>query len=411
MRILLFAPNYLPATRYGGPIRSTHGLARGLVANGHKVTVLTTDVDGRERLDVPLDNPVELDGVRVHYCPITAPRRIYRSPALAKLAARLVPNMDAVHVNGMFLWPGPQIARVAKAAAVPLVISPRGMLMPEMVSGKSRLAKTAWIRLLERTNLAAARAIHVTSDIEADGLRQLGLDLSPVAVIANGVTGPAEPPTPAEITKVWGDVSPGRRVAFLARLDWTKGADMAIAAVRSIPGAVLRLAGPDQIGLRSELERGLLRDDGSLSGAFVGEVAGRQKWAFLAGADLLLVPSVAESFGMSVVEALAVGTPVVATEGVGAVSLLRRIDCGLVVPRRQSNLNAAVGTFLGDVQRRVQAGQRGRDLVIAEFSWPQIAARMAAVYAGSHDRAFALLSSDEQIAGQLAPGKSERHNG
>lgn len=379
-RVAIFAPNYLPATRYGGPVRSAHGLARALVALGYHVDVLTTDVDGPGRLDVPLDHPLEMDGVYVHYCPIVAPRRLYFSPALARRAAELMPLADAVHVNGMFLWPGPHLARAARAQGKTLVISPRGMLMPEMVAGKSRIAKQVWIALQERGNLRAAAAIHVTSDSEAEGLRVMRLDLAPLVVIGNGVDAPDRVPSLADIDAVWGDVPPGRRVAFLARLDWTKGADMAIEAVRAHPNAVILIAGHDQIGLQAQLEPRLLRDDGSCCGAFLGPLGGRAKWAFLAGADVLLVPSVRESFGMSVAEALAIGTPVIATEGVGAASMLRRLDPGLVVPREQPALDAALARLLSDAGRRAAVGRAGRVLALSELSWAGAAAAIAALY-------------------------------
>ncbi|SLN74486.1 Glycogen synthase [Falsiruegeria litorea R37] len=380
MNIVMFTPNYLPAMRYGGPVRSTHGLARGLVDLGHRVDVLTTDVDGPGRLDVALDRPSDMDGVSVHYCSISAPRRFYYSPALAKRAASLLPDADAIHVNGMFLWPGPHLARAARRSGKTLVISPRGMLMPEMVAGKSRLAKSVWITGQERANLAAATAIHVTSAGEAEGLSAMGLDLAPVAVIGNGVETPPRLPDAAEINAVWGDVPQGQRVAFLARLDWTKGVDMAIEAARAQPGAVIRLAGHDQIGLQAELTQRLIRSDGSLAGAFLGPLDGMQKWAFLAGADVLLVPSVRESFGMSVAEAMSMGTPVIATDGVGAAPLLAKLDAGLVVPREQGALNGALARLLADEARRNAIGRASREMAMTELSWTGIATQMASLY-------------------------------
>ncbi len=349
---------------------------------GHKVDVITTDVDGPNRLDVSLDHPIEMDGVEVHYCPISKPRRIYYSPAVAQRAASLMPYSDAVHVNGMFLWPGPFLGRAARQLGKPLVISPRGMLMPEMVAGKSRLVKRAWIATQERANLAAARAIHVTSEGEAEGLQKMGLDLAPISVIGNGVQLPARAPSQPEIDAIWGGVGLGRRVAFLARLDWTKGADMAIEAVRAHPRAVIRLAGHDQIGLQEKLAPRLVRPDGSIAGSFLGPLDGMDKWALLAGADVLLVPSVRESFGMSVVEAMAMGTPVIATEGVGAAALLRRLDPSLVVPREQSVLNAALAKFLADGTRRDAIGQAARAVVKTELTWTGIARQMLALYNG-----------------------------
>lgn len=382
MRILIYTPNYLPATRYGGPVQSAHGLARGLVEVGHEVSVLTTYVDGPRHLEVPLDRAVDMEGVSVHYCPIRMPERIYYSPEMARLAEAIMPNIDAVHINGLFLWPGPRIARIARQWGVPVVISPRGMLMPEMVAGKSRLMKTAWITLQERTTLRTASVIHATSEGEAEGLGAMGGGLAPVAVVPNGVEGPAHAPTAEEIAEVWGDVPAGRRVAFLARLDWTKGMDLAIEAVRAHPDAVLRIAGHDQIGLRAQFEPRLRRDDGSSAGAFLGPLDGARKWAFLAGADLLLAPSVRESFGMAVAEALAVGTPAIVTPGVGAKDLVAEVDAGLVVPRETGALSAALTALLADPDRRAAASDKARTIMAERYDWRAIAARMAAIYRG-----------------------------
>lgn len=379
MRILLYAPNYLPATRYGGPIRSSHGLAKALVGLGHDVQVFTTNVDGVGVLDVPLERDVEIDGLRVRYFAVQPPRRIYFSPAMGRAMAAEVGSFDVAHVNGVYLWPGPKLAREATKARVPLVISPRGMLSPEMIAGKSQFVKRAWIQLIERSALASAAAIHATSQEEADGLRRLALDLAPLHVIANGVDLPAERPTQADIERLWAGVPRGDRVAMLARLDWTKGVDLAIDAVLAHPSAQILIAGPDQIGLRAQLEP-RLRSAGRPAGRFVGELDGVDKWALLCGADVLLAPSVKESFGMAVAEALAAGTPVICTEGVGAASIVRRIDPGLVTTRTVEALASSLGKLLECPLRRARTGREARDIMTAEFTWTGIARQMLDLY-------------------------------
>lgn len=379
-RILLHAPNYLPATRYGGPVQSSHGLAKALVALGLEVHVFTTNVDGPGVLDVPLEQPVDIDGVKVRYFPIATPRRLYHAPAMARALDAEIATFDIAHINGMFLWPGPRMARAARRAGVPYVVSPRGMLVPEMIAGRSTQAKHLWIRLFERRGLAGAQAIHVTSQSEAEGLRALGLDLAPVHVVANGVDAPSSPASPADIERAWQGTPTGRRVAMLARLDWTKGIDLAIEVVRGIPGAHMLIAGHDQIGLRATLEPRLARDDGSLAGRFIGPVDGTDKWALLAGADVVLVPSVRESFGMTVAEALVMGTPVICTPGVGAAAIVRRIDGACVVPRTREALAAALTALLPEASRRQAYGRRAREIMAAEYTWDAIAREMEQVY-------------------------------
>src|SRR5690242_8046228 len=87
MRLLHVVPTYLPATRYGGPIYSVHGLCRALARRGHEVHVLTTNVDGDGDSAVPLDREVGLDGVRVRYYPSRVLRRLYYAPELRERLA------------------------------------------------------------------------------------------------------------------------------------------------------------------------------------------------------------------------------------------------------------------------------------------------------------------------------------
>lgn len=379
MKIAIYAPNYLPAVRYGGPVQSSHGLARGLVRQGCTVTVFTTDVDGPGRLDVPLGMPVPMDGVCVRYFPLAAPRRLYRSPAMTRALAAALPATDVLHINGAYLLPGPTAARIARTLRVPYVHAPRGMLVPDMIAGKSRWVKKAWIAGIERHALRGAAAIHATADSEADGLRRLGLDLAPVHVIENGVDAP-QVIDATESAALWHDVPRGSRVAMLGRLDWMKGMDLAIRAVAQVPGSHLRIAGPDHAGLRPSLEA-IARETGASDRVgFAGMIDGSRKWAFLAGADVVLVPSLRESFGITVAEALAAGTPVVTTEGVGAGSIVRRIDPACVVPRTPDALAAAIRAILGDDARRARLGAAGAALLRSEYGWDAIAARMIRLY-------------------------------
>ena len=128
MRILHVVPTYLPATRYGGPIYSVHGLCRALVRRGHEVHVLTTNVDGAGVSGVPLDRPVDLDGVQVRYFPVPFLRRLYWSPQMATATDARMAESDVLHCHSVFLWPTWMAARAARRARVPYVCAPRGML-------------------------------------------------------------------------------------------------------------------------------------------------------------------------------------------------------------------------------------------------------------------------------------------
>src|SRR5262245_5688819 len=125
-RILHVTATYLPATRYGGPIFAVHGLARAAVRRGHQVAVATTHVDGRLDLAVPLRQPVDMDGVAIHYHRCGFGRRIYRAAAMDDFFKHQLRRFDVVHLHSIYHWPGLRAAYWARRYQVPYVISPRG---------------------------------------------------------------------------------------------------------------------------------------------------------------------------------------------------------------------------------------------------------------------------------------------
>src|ERR1700688_3499003 len=185
LRILQVVPAYYPAVRYGGPIRSVHALCASLVRRGHHVSVYTTNVDGNDDSDVPLGRPVDMDGVLVHYFPVPVLRRLYWCPALARQLRSAVADFDLVHLHSVFLWPTYIAARISHRAGVPYLVSPRGSLVGDLIRGKSRFVKTAWINLVERRSLANAARLHVTAEIEGHEAKALGLKLPEIFCVPN----------------------------------------------------------------------------------------------------------------------------------------------------------------------------------------------------------------------------------
>lgn len=376
MNILHVVPTYLPATRYGGPIRSVHGLCAGLARRGHSVAVYTTNVDGPGVSAVPPGVPVVRDGVAITYFATGAGRRIYRAPALARALARSLSGFDVLHAHAAFLWPPAAAARAARRNGVPYVVSPRGMLVPELIARKSALAKRTWIELFERRNLADAAAVHVTSDIEREDLGRLGMRMRRVATIANGVD------VPERIAgKTRMDHLPRPRVLYLGRINWKKGLEQLIPAMAGVDAAHLVIAGNDEEGLLPRL-RTLAQASGVAARThFVGPVEDAEKWALLAAADVVVLPSSSENFGIALLEAMGVGVPVVTTRTVGLAAAIASAECGLVLAdERVATLRAAIDALLRDPSLRRQMGDNGRRLVHERYSWDTIARQFEGLY-------------------------------
>ena len=377
MRILHVVATYYPAVRYGGPIRSVHGLAAGLARRGHDVHVYTTNVDGDRDLDVPTDQPMALDGVSVHYFPVPALRRLYWAPSLERRLRESIAGFDVVHIHGVYLWPLLVAARAAARAGVPYVVAPRGQLIRDLIVRKSRWIKTAWIQLFERVTLAQAAAVHVTAETEGSALRELGLSARRIACIPNGVDYP-EVHEPLE-GGPYGNL-PSQYVLFLSRINWKKGLDRLIQAWQLIPHLPLVIAGNDDEGYQPRLEE-LARTLGIADRVlFIGAVSDEHKWALYERAQLFVLPSYSENFGNVVAEAMAMACPVVLTPEVGIAPLVRAAGAGVVTEGAPEKLAAAIAELLLDPDRRLEMGRRGAETARMQLSWNGIAETTEALY-------------------------------
>lgn len=382
MRVLHVVPTYLPAVRYGGPIRSVHALCRSLAAEGHDVHVFTTNVDGASDSDVPLGRPVDLEGVKVTYFPSRMLRRLYWSPPMARALATSVASFDAVHLHAVYLWPIWAGARAARAAGVPYVISPRGMLVPELIRGKSRWVKSAWIALIERLNLEAAAAIHTTSSAEAAHLSGFGWKLPPVVTIPHGVDDPPPPSAAPLSDDIAAALAKGPFVLAFGRLSWEKALDRLIAALPQVPNARVVMAGGDTDGYAASLaaQARAASVDRRLT-IVARHVEGVDKEALFGAARMFAITSLSENFGLAAFEAMRRGVPVLATPNVGMSEIVRESGAGRVVDASPAAIAAGIAAMLDDPTGSRAMGEAGRAHVAAHYGWRTIARRMSDLYA------------------------------
>lgn len=382
MKLLQVIPTYVPAVRHGGPVRAVHQLARELVERGHELSVFTTDLDGRGRLDLPTDRDLRLNGVRVRYFRATSPRRAARAPEMATALAAEAASFDLVHVHSLFLWPVTAATRAAERAGAPWLISPRGMLVKALFARRGDLRKRLWLRWAGRRAITRARRLVVTSELERLEAERFSMRLPPIAVLPNGVELPARPADPEELPAAAAElVLAGPMFLYLGRLSWKKGLDRLLHALDLTPGATLVLAGPDDEGIFPALER-LARELGVVDRLrWIGFVDGAPKRALLAAARALVLPSLSENFGNVVLEAWAEGTAVVVTPEVGLAADVRACGGGRVADGEPPAFAAALRELgAGDAGAARRMGERGRERARAEYAWGAVAARAEALY-------------------------------
>jgi glycosyltransferase involved in cell wall biosynthesis len=317
----------------------------------------------------------------VRYFPSRHLRRLAFAPSLADGLRGEIAGADVVHLHSVFLWPTWAAARLARTSGVPYIISPRGMLVRQLIEQRHRLIKSAWIALIEKRNLARAAAVHVTSSVEAAELEKFGWPLQQVAMIPNGADAPdgSVAGAPSEDIKALAQALP--LVLFFGRLAWVKGLERLLGGFARTRQGILAIVGTDYDGLAPRLAE-LARELGIASRVRIipRTVTGADKELAFASARAFVLPSYSESFGNAVIEAMQRGVPAIVTPGVGAADAVRDSGGGIVTGDDEESLAAAIDRLTDDAALARAMGDAGRKHVEAHYGWPSVATRMEALY-------------------------------
>jgi glycosyltransferase involved in cell wall biosynthesis len=284
-------------------------------------------------------------------------------------------SIQLIHNHALWSPANHSAARLAAGMGMPLVTTPHGSLTRWAFGHKSWKKKWAW-ELYQKRDLELSKVVHVTAQEEAEDLRALGFE-GPLALIPIGVDLPPWEVDPRTSSKEI------RTALFFSRIHPKKGLlNLVEAWAAARPkGWRMRIVGPDESGHRQEVEKAVGEKGLEKEFVFEGPVYGDAKWEVYRDADLFILPTFSENFGIVVPEALACGVPVITTEGTPWKELNERA-CGWWIPLGVETLAQALrkALNLSDVERR-QMGIRGRRLVEEKYTWSVSAKSMKALYA------------------------------
>lgn len=372
MRVLHVIPSLAP--EHGGPTRAIVEVCTELVGLGIDVTIAATGTGPSTR---PTSGPAILAFRRdADFYSTSLPLRGW----LRREAARF----DVIHIHELFTFPSIAGARAAEGAGRPYVLTPHGVLMRWDRMHSRPALKRLSIALIERRVVDRAAVVHFTTDRERteslevvaprhDVVFPLGLDLSEFAS-----------PPPRDALEERLPALRGRQyVLFLSRLHPKKGAETLLRSFARLdaPAVALVIAGSGDPAYARSL-RDLAGSLGIAEGVvFAGFLDKRERLAALAAALCLVQPSASESLGVSVVEAMAAGIPVVATDGVALSADVAAAGAGVTVAPDPTALAAVLERILGDGALRAAMGERGRAFAHQRFSLGVYAERLRATYA------------------------------
>ena len=373
LRILLAIPAYWPAHAFGGPVEVARGLVSRLVERGHDVEVLTTtltEVGGRpdRRTRVEL-----LDGARVTY--LATPLR-YRwmgvTPTLP-LALRKLPRPTVAHVVGFRDPLTTVVAGWCRARRIPYVFEPVGMFRPRL---RKVLLKRAFDATLARGVTTGAKLVIVSSPRERDDVVACGVD--PVRVRLRGNAFP-EPPPAQDADPLAGVVPEGAPVVlYVGRIAAEKGIEHLVAAARRLPDAHVVLVGPDDRHGTMSTISAAASDPRTAGRVHLLPPNAGPPFDLYRRADVFVLASGGENFGLVAAEAASVGTPVVVSDRTGIAASFAEGEA-LVVPYDESATVDAVARVLGDPELRSRLAE-GALHAARRSTWDAVVDEQVSIY-------------------------------
>jgi len=289
----------------------------------------------------------------------------------------VISSCDVIHDHGIWLSNNRSVARLSRELSVPRIVSPHGMLEPWCLNHRKWKKKIAW-HIYQKADLQSAAALHATAPSEAEQFKALGLNPK-TFIVANGVEIPSL--EDLEALPSSNNDKTEKTVLFLSRIHPKKGLPMWLEVwkrVRPI-GWKMRVVGSNEGGHLEQLKLAVKKANLEKAWSFEPFVKGGGKWKAFKDADLFVLPTYSENFGIVVAESLAAETPVITTKGAPWEELVKN-DCGWWCEANEDGLQKAFEDALARCDKLSSMGIKGRKWVEKTFASDFIAKQMLDVY-------------------------------
>jgi len=380
LRILFAAPAWFPSRAFGGPVVAAGELVRRLVARGYEIDVVTTTIVDLTRRPAARSHVGVVDGATVHYLATPVRYRWMGITPTLPLALERLARPDVAHVFGFRDPVTTGTAAWCGVRRIPYVFEPLGMFQPRL--RKVRL-KRALDATLYRGVARGAAAVVVASERERDDVLACGVPAEKVHVRGNGFPDPDAAAVNGSLREQLSIPAGAPLVLYVGRIAAGKGIDHLLAAMRELPDAHLVIAGPDD-------RHGVAIGGDRVHTLPMSEEPPRHLYP---QADVFVLASAGESFGMVAAEAAAAGTPVIVSDRCGIASFFDDGEA-LVVPYERGAIIDAIRRVLTDDALRERLA-RGGPAAARRTSWDRVADAQDSIYRAVASRTAATNASAE----------------
>lgn len=384
MKILQVISSFPPAYAYGGALKVAHEISKELVKKGHEVTVYTTDVYNASSRFKYNENPMSMGGINVYYYKNISNKLAHGnfaiSPMMAFALDRNIKDFDIIHLHEYRSFQAILVYHYAKKYGIPYILQAHGSVLPFFQ--KQGLKKIFDIIFGYNILKDASKVIALTQT-EAEQYKKMGMKDNKIGIVPNGIdlSEYENLPDIGTFRNKYGIKSDEKIILYLGRVHKIKGVDMLIDAfsnlVSKMEGVTLVIAGPDN-GFLSVLKAQIKDLKISDRIIFTGSLYEKDKLDAYVDADIYVLPSVYETFPMTVLEALACCKPVIVTDRCGIADIIKKV--GFVVKYDKNQLSDAIYTILQDKKLRSICGENGKKLIKKSYEWSTITEQFERMY-------------------------------
>ncbi|MFM6311967.1 MAG: glycosyltransferase [Dolichospermum sp.] len=409
MKVLHVIPSVSPVR--GGPSQAVLEMVKVLRETGIDTEIATTNDHGTELLNVPLRKRTDYQQVPVWFFsrfspPISAIREFRFSYDFTIWLWQNIHNYELLHIHTIFCYTSTMAMIIAQWKKVPYIVRPCGMLCEWSLQQK-KLKKELYLSLIEKTNLNHSISIHFTSISEQQEAAPLNL-ASANFIIPHGLTIPNTIPDANQRLRQHFNLPLDQPIIlFLSRLHPKKGLDYLIPALGKLSDYrfAFIIAGSGDPEYETEVKT-LVKTHGiEQETHFTGFVKGEIKDLLIQGSDIFALTSYSENFGISVLEALGAGLPVLVTPGVALSDIIQQNQIGYVTELDVDAISTTIQRFLDNHKLAEKMGAsygslryRARQFILDNYTWDKIALKMVSVYEDiiSRTSCYSKLSSNPE---------------
>lgn len=384
MRVLHVIPSLSPTS--GGPSFALPAMARSLQPHAIRLIAATTDDDGPGRHLSRVTHGVETpqDGWSAMYFPKQTEFYKVSLPLRSWLRAH-VAEFDVVHIHAVFSFASLVAGHAAAAQGVPYIVRPLGVLNRWGMENRRKLVKALSFRLFDLPMLKKAAAMHYTSRMEMEDAARFGLtNLQRVIPIGIDLAPFDSLPPRSVFSAHFPETAATRNLLFLSRIDVKKGLDLLIDTFAKIsptqPNTRLIICGDGDPALIGKLKTMATAGGVGDRITWAGQVTGELRLAAFSAAELFVLPSHSENFGIALLEAMAAGLPCISTDQVALAVEAADVGAVCAVACEESALSEAMRSLLGDAGERARLAKAAKEAAINRYSLKAMGAGLKELY-------------------------------